>query len=106
MFFVRENRRNELVERGHRLPLSSFIGNFTKLPVEKIGTSPNLHILRKPRRTQHSTCRENTMNHGGRRRTTTTMVPHPRLRGVETLTTWLCNNATSLKLEHIIINIT
>ncbi len=77
----------------------------TKLPVEKIGTSPNLLILRKPR-TKHSTCRENTMNHGGRRRTTAAMVPHPRLRGVETLANRLCNNATSLKLEHIIINIT
>jgi hypothetical protein len=28
---------------------------------------------------------ENTLNHGGRRHTTTAIVPHPRLGGVEAL---------------------
>jgi hypothetical protein len=46
------------------------------------------------------------MDHGGRRHTTATIVPHPPLWGVETLANRLYNNATSLKLEHIIINIT
>ena len=46
------------------------------------------------------------MNHGGRRRTTATMVSHSRLRCAETLANRLCNKATSLKLEHIIITIT
>jgi hypothetical protein len=33
-------------------------------------------------------------HHGGRRRTTAAIVPHSRLRGVETLANRLCNNAT------------
>ena len=35
-----------------------------------------------------------TMNHGGRRCTTATIVPHPRLRCAQTLANRLCNNAT------------
>jgi len=33
-------------------------------------------------------------HHGGRHRTTAAIVPHSRLRGVETLANRLCNNAT------------
>jgi len=33
-------------------------------------------------------------HHGGRRPTTAAIVPHSRLRGVETLANRLCNNAT------------
>ena len=33
-------------------------------------------------------------HHGGRRRTTAAIVPHSRLRGIETLANRLCNNAT------------
>ncbi len=45
------------------------------------------------------------MNHGGRRRTTTPMVPHPRLRGIETSANVSYNKAVLLKLEYLIINI-
>ncbi len=48
--------------------------------------------------------RENTMNHGGRRRTMAAIGPHPRLPAIETLGNMLCNKATSLKLNNIIIN--
>ena len=46
------------------------------------------------------------MNHGGRRRTTAAMVPHSRLQCTETLANRLYNNATELKLENLIIDIT
>ncbi len=38
--------------------------------------------------------RKNMMNHGGRRRTTAAIVPHPQLQGVETVANVLCNKAT------------
>jgi hypothetical protein len=48
--------------------------------------------------------RENTMNHGGRHRITAAIVPHPRLQDVEALANMLCNKATLLKINNIIIN--
>ena len=36
-------------------------------------------------RTNQAVDQKNTMNHGGRRRTTAAMVTHPRLRCAETL---------------------
>jgi hypothetical protein len=47
---------------------------------------------------------ENTINHGGRCHTTAAIVPHPRLRDVETLVNMLCNKATLFKINNIIIN--
>jgi hypothetical protein len=47
---------------------------------------------------------ENEMNHGGHRHTMAAIVPHPRLQDVETLANMLCNKATSLKINNIIIN--
>ena len=41
------------------------------------------------------------MNHGSRHHTTTSIVPHPRLRGVEALANLLFKKATYLKLEKI-----
>ena len=46
------------------------------------------------------------MNHGGCSHATATILPHPRLWGVETLAIRLCNNATCLELEKLMIIIT
>ncbi len=37
---------------------------------------------------------KNAMHHGSRCRTTTAMLPHPWLWGIETLANVLCNKAT------------
>ena len=58
------------------------------------------------RRTAHTLIDKKTMNHAGHRHNTAAMVPHFQLRCTETLDNRLCNKATLLKLEHIIINIT
>ena len=43
-------------------------------------------------------------NHGGRRRHAAAIMPHPRIRGVETSANMSYNKAASLKLEHTISN--
>jgi len=42
-------------------------------------------------------------NHGGRRRPTAAMAPHPRRQGIQQLANMLRNRSTSLKLEKSIL---
>jgi hypothetical protein len=53
-----------------------------------------ISMFRRSKHTKRVIVCQNTMNHGGRRRTTAAMVPHSRLRCAETLANRLCNNAT------------
>ena len=59
-----------------------------------IGPYVGISMFRRPKHTIRVIVCQNTMNHGGRRRTTAAMVPHSRLRWAETLANRLCNNAT------------
>ncbi len=53
-----------------------------------------ISMFRRSKHTVRVIVCQNTMNHGGRRRTTAAMVPHSRLRCAETLANRLCNNPT------------